>query len=69
MTQIAVDRLDPDDGFRAVLALRALADALEDEHVVRALGDGWSWSRIAESLNVTRQAVHKKHSQRLRNGH
>lgn len=68
MAQLVVDDLDPDDGFRAVIALRSLADALEAEHVIGALGAGWSWSRIAESLNVTRQAVHKKHGHRIRGG-
>jgi hypothetical protein len=58
--------LDPDDGLRAVVALRQLADRLEDDHVQRAIEQGWSWARIAEALNVTRQAVHKKHGPRLR---
>jgi hypothetical protein len=58
--------LDPDDGLRAVVALRQFADRLEDEHVERAIRQGWSWARIAEALNVTRQAVHKKHGPRLR---
>lgn len=57
---------DPDDGLAAVVALRRLADRLEDAEVERALNDGWSWSRIAEALGVTRQAVHKKHAKRLR---
>ena len=57
---------DPDDGLRAVVALRELADRLENEHVERAIIQGWSWARVAEALNVTRQAVHKKHGPRLR---
>ena len=60
------EELDPDDGLRAVVALRQLADRLEDDHVQRAIEQGWSWARIAEALNVTRQAVHKKHGPRLR---
>jgi hypothetical protein len=65
MRQTAVDDLDPNDGFRAVRALRALADDLEGEHVVRALGEGWSWARIAEALDISRQAVQKKHGHRI----
>ncbi len=64
--QLAVDELDPADGFRAVLALRALADAMEVELVDAALGLGWSWTLIGEALNVSRQAVQKKHGPRLR---
>jgi hypothetical protein len=65
-TTVLTGDLDPDDGLRAVVALRQFADRLEDEHVERAIRQGWSWARIAEALNVTRQAVHKKHSPRLR---
>lgn len=65
MTRTAVDGLTPNDGFRAVQALRVLADDLEAEHVVRALSQGWSWGRVAEALDVTRQAVQKKHGHRI----
>lgn len=60
------DDLEPNDGLRAVVALRELADRLEEEHVVRAIRLGWPWARVAEALNVTRQAAHKKHAPRLR---
>lgn len=63
--QITFDERDPADALRAVLALRRLADQLEDEYVGRALAAGWPWARVAEALNVTRQAVHKKHARRL----
>jgi IS30 family transposase len=53
------------DGLAAVVALRELADRLEDAEVERALRDGWSWSQIADALGVTRQAVHKKHLRRV----
>jgi biotin operon repressor len=49
----------------AVVALRELADQLEDTEVERAMREGWSWSQVAEALGVSRQAVHKKHGQRL----
>ncbi len=55
---------DPADGLAAVVALRQLADRVEDDAVARAVGDGWPWSRIAEALGVTKQAVHKKHAKR-----
>lgn len=59
------DALDPSDGLAAVVALRRLADRLEDAQVEAALREGWSWSGVAEALGVTRQAVHKKHAKRL----
>ena len=57
---------DPADGLAAAVALRRLADRLEDAAVDRAVREGWSWSKIAEALGVTRQAVHKKHAKRRR---
>jgi hypothetical protein len=56
---------DPADGLAAVVALRRLADQLEDAEVERAMRAGWSWPQVAEALGVTRQAVHKKHARRL----
>ncbi len=56
---------DPADGLAAVVALRRLADRVEDAEVERALREGWSWPEVAEALGVTRQAVHKKHAKRL----
>ncbi|MGP4100527.1 hypothetical protein [Nonomuraea sp. KM90] len=56
---------DPADALAAVVALRRLADRLEDAAVEQAMRAGWSWPDVAESLGVTRQAVHKKHAKRL----
>ncbi len=53
------------DRLAAVVALRELADRMEDAEVERALREGWSWTQIAEALGVTRQAVHKKHLRRV----
>jgi predicted ArsR family transcriptional regulator len=47
------------------MALREMADRLEDASVERAIREGWTWAQVAEALGVTRQAVHKKHLQRL----
>jgi DNA invertase Pin-like site-specific DNA recombinase len=55
----------PGEGLAAVVALRRLADQLEASEVERAIRQGWSWSRIAEALGVTRQAVHKKYAKRV----
>ncbi|WP_026211902.1 hypothetical protein [Longispora albida] len=57
---------DPKAGLRAVLALRRLAETLEGVQVANARRLGWSWQDIAEALEVSKQAVHKKHSGRER---
>ncbi|MCA2229198.1 RNA polymerase subunit sigma-70 [Nonomuraea aurantiaca] len=56
---------DPADSLAAVVALRLLADRLEDAAVEQAMRAGWSWPDVAEALGITRQAVHKKHAKRL----
>ncbi|GAC56835.1 hypothetical protein GOHSU_14_00020 [Gordonia hirsuta DSM 44140 = NBRC 16056] len=53
---------DPGVGLAAIRALRTLADRLEDVQVANARSHGWSWQAIAEVLQVSRQAVHQKHS-------
>ena len=60
-----MDPTDPAAGLAAVVALRRLADRLEDSQVEQAMRSGWSWSDVAEVLGITRQAVHKKHAKRL----
>jgi DNA-binding NarL/FixJ family response regulator len=64
VTERAASR-DPDEGLRAVAALRALAEQLEDLQVANARALGWSWQSIAERLGVTKQTVHRKHGKRL----
>ncbi|QKW35634.1 sigma-70 family RNA polymerase sigma factor [Actinomadura sp. NAK00032] len=59
------ERQDPGEQLAAVVAMRRLADRIEDAAVERAMRAGWSWSEVAEALGVTRQAVHKKHAKRL----
>ncbi|WP_040702896.1 helix-turn-helix domain-containing protein [Nocardiopsis salina] len=51
----------PEDGLRAVSALRRLAERVEAEQVVRARQAGWSWQQIGDALGVTRQSVHSKY--------
>jgi len=56
---------DTADALAAVVALRRMADQLEDAAVEQAMRTGWSWPRVAEALGVTRQAVYKKLVRRL----
>jgi DNA-binding NarL/FixJ family response regulator len=56
---------DPDVGLRAVAALRALTEQLEDLQVAHARALGWSWQDIAQRLGVTKQTVHRKHGRRI----
>jgi len=51
---------DPDEALATVVALRRLADRIERGAVRSALQQGWSWSRIAQALGITKQAAHKR---------
>ena len=51
---------DPEAALATVVALRDLADRLESEAVVQAIAQGWPWSRVAESLGISKQGAHKK---------
>ncbi|MDQ4145041.1 MAG: sigma-70 region 4 domain-containing protein [Actinomycetota bacterium] len=55
---------DPAVGLRAVVALRKLLEHLESIQVTHARQQGWSWQDIADALDTSRQAVHKKHRAR-----
>ncbi len=57
---------NPEKGLAAVAALRHELEALERHHVATAVAQGWSWSRVAEGLGVSKQAAHKKHARMAR---
>ena len=59
--QTAVSSDDPETALRAVMALRRLADRLEEESVRAARRKGWSWDQIGDALGMSRQAAHKKY--------
>jgi hypothetical protein len=65
-TELAAAATSPDvrTGLRAVVALRKLLEHLEALQVGNARRQGWSWQEIAEALEVSKQAVHKKHAGR-----
>jgi hypothetical protein len=56
---------DPAMGLVGVVGLRQAADACEQYQVARARAAGWSWAQIGAVLEVSAQAVHKKHARRL----
>lgn len=60
------DPADPAVAFATVVALRRLADRLELAAAQAAVEQGWSWTDVADSLGVTRQASHKKFARRVR---
>ena len=51
---------NPAEALATVVALRHMADQLEQQAVAHALKQGWSWSQIAEALGVSKQAAHKR---------
>ncbi|MGZ4203440.1 MAG: helix-turn-helix domain-containing protein [Thermoleophilaceae bacterium] len=57
----AASSTDPAVGLQAVASLRTLLETLERLQVENAREQGWSWQQIAETLGVSRQAVHKKY--------
>jgi hypothetical protein len=57
----AASNTDPAIGLAAVASLRELLESLEELQVGNARELGWSWQQIAESLRVSKQAVHKKY--------
>jgi hypothetical protein len=67
VTDLATAASSPDarTGLRAALALRRLAETLEALQVDNARRRGWSWQEIAEALEVSKQAVHKKYAGRV----
>jgi hypothetical protein len=56
------------EGLQAVVALRRELDSLEERRVDEALRAGHSWSEVAAALEVTKQAAHKRHAGRSREG-
>lgn len=56
------DPSDPEKALAAAVVLKQLSEKLEIAAVKHAIQQGWTWSEIADSLGVTRQAAHKKHS-------
>lgn len=60
----AASGADAHTGLRAALALRRLAETLEALQVANARRQGWSWQEIADLLEVSKQAVHKKYAGR-----
>ena len=57
----AVEIDDPETALRALTALRLELDAAEADLVRRALRGGASWSQVARSLGITKQAAHRKY--------
>lgn len=58
----ATSDADPRSALRAVTALRRLLEHVESVQVHRARRVGLTWQEIADVLDVSRQAVHKKHA-------
>ncbi|PCI58524.1 MAG: hypothetical protein COB34_05085 [Methylophilaceae bacterium] len=52
----------PEDAFAAIASMRILTNKLERKTVKEAIKQGWTWAKIAEALDVTKQAAHKRHA-------
>jgi hypothetical protein len=56
----------PEVALKAISQLREELGTLERHHVAEACSQGWTWSKIAGALGVTKQAAHKKHAEAVR---
>jgi hypothetical protein len=52
---------EPTAALRALTALREELDALERQQVARALGEGRTFTAIAQPLGISRQAAHRRY--------
>jgi hypothetical protein len=50
----------------AIAGLRKELEELERHHVHAACSEGWTWSKIAGALGVSKQAAHRKHARAVR---
>jgi ATP-dependent Clp protease ATP-binding subunit ClpA len=57
---------EPQKGLEAVATLRQELEALERHHVAAACSEGWSWSKVAAALGISKQAAHKRHAKAVR---
>lgn len=57
---------DPAEGLAAVCDLRRHLEQLQTVHVENALRAGWSWSQVADTLGVSRQAAHRRYARLVR---
>jgi hypothetical protein len=57
---------DPQLAFTGIRVLRRTADFCETYQVRRLRQAGHTWAEIAAWADVSTQALHKKHAQRLR---
>lgn len=65
LAEAASNISNPHEGLRAVASLRLLVESLELQQVEAALRAGLGWGQVADLLGVSRQAVHKKYSNRI----
>jgi transposase-like protein len=56
-----VEASDPEMALRALTALRQELESVEPALVQRALHSGASWSHVARTLGVSKQAAHRKY--------
>jgi hypothetical protein len=68
LIRAAISAREPLDGLRAIVELRHELHEAEARHVQIALHEGRSWTQVADALGVSKQAAHKRHAQRIREG-
>jgi hypothetical protein len=57
----AAERTDPEIGLPAVGALSAWLNEREEDLIVMARSQGWTWAQVAEPLGRSRQAMWERY--------
>ncbi len=61
LLQFIVDHQDSPEGLEGIAYVRNWLDSIEDDLVLKARVEGWSWQRIGDALGQSKQAVWEKY--------
>jgi hypothetical protein len=59
--QFIVDHQDSPEGLEGMRYLRSWLDSIEEDLVLKARVEGWSWQRIGDAIGQSKQAVWERY--------